>query len=127
MVQVGGRLLAHYLLALPMPVLVALLGLLADFLLPPFCALTLLAWSINDMIPKSWSRDQSEPCTLVQVQMGSVEWKSVDDQMKKTLPGATIETLERIQNLDLWELYSQRKERMTRLPPRGVVPEEATV
>ena len=49
MVQVGGRLLAHYLLALPMPVLVALLGLLADFLLPPFCALTLLAWSINDI------------------------------------------------------------------------------
>jgi hypothetical protein len=61
--------------------------------------------------PPHW-KPQSEKVLLVPVLRHSDEWNKEVTKIQKTLPGATIVKLERIQNTWLWGRYSFAKERM---------------
>jgi hypothetical protein len=66
-------------------------------------------------LPSTWTTlPQGQHCALVNVKPGSGEWKMVNTEMHKTLPGAKLCKLERIQNTHLWEYYSMRKDLMTK-------------
>ena len=61
--------------------------------------------------PPYWTH-QTEEVMLVVVKPSSEEWKTEVAKIQKTLRGATIVKLERIQNKWLWERYSFAKKRM---------------
>jgi hypothetical protein len=72
--------------------------------------------------PPHW-KPQSEEVLLDAVKRGSDEWNKQVTKIQKTLPGATIVKLERIQNTWLWERYSFAKKRMLKTN-KGLVNEK---
>ena len=68
------------------------------------------ASSVN--FPTCWE-PQEEKCELKIVRKGTLEWKSVEQHMKE--PGFHIQiiSIERIQNIWLWEAFDQSRKRMS--------------
>ncbi len=62
--------------------------------------------------PSNWE-PQSDKFALKEVARSSEEWKNVEQQFHKTLPGTRIVTIKRIQNKWLWDRYSFAKQRMS--------------
>jgi hypothetical protein len=63
---------------------------------------------------------------LVKVDEGTAEFDTIFAHMTATLPSARIVKLERIQNVMLFDYYSMRRDRMTKLAGGGV-PKEVCV
>jgi hypothetical protein len=79
------------------------------------------------MKPESWvAQPAGQRCALVQVGRSSPEFRAVRDRMAATMPAASITKLERVQNVDLWDYYCLRRERMMKLAG-GVEPNEVSV
>jgi RNA recognition motif-containing protein len=72
--------------------------------------------------PAHW-RHQTEEVVLDVVKPNSEEWKTEVGKIHKTLRGATVVKLERVQNKWLWERYSFSKRRMLKTN-RGLVNEK---
>ena len=71
---------------------------------------------VGDMefkLPLHW-KHQCEDVCLIEVTPGSDEWNKEVNNFCKTLSGATVVKLERIQNKWLWERYSFAKKRMSK-------------
>lgn len=64
-------------------------------------------------LPSGWDPQPSN-LLLAGVKGSSKEWNNEFSNIKKTLPGAIIVKLERIQNKWLWERYSFAKKRMSK-------------
>ena len=71
--------------------------------------------------PSHWDRHrEDEELKIVPVSPNSREFKEIADRFASTMPYATIERLERIQNKVLWRKYRDCKERLGRdLPSVG--------
>lgn len=68
---------------------------------------------VECQLPTSWDPQPSN-LLLAGVKRSSEEWNNEVSNIRKTLPGATIVKLERIQNKWLWERYSFAKKRMSK-------------
>ncbi|XP_075711779.1 protein mono-ADP-ribosyltransferase PARP12-like [Rhinoderma darwinii] len=68
-------------------------------------------------VPDHWDRGQMPDVgyKLVRLSQSSEEYKTIDAMFHRTLPEKQIQSIERIQNLALWEVYQWQKEQMKKL------------
>ena len=64
-------------------------------------------------VPQSWSPQTSDFATF-KIQRGTGEWDHVQGLIQATVPNALIQSVERIQNLWLWEKYAFAKHRLSK-------------
>jgi hypothetical protein len=77
--------------------------------------------------PDTWDpQPAGQRCSLIEVRKISQEFQEVRGRMASTMPTAKITKLERVQNVDLWDYYCLRRERMTKLAG-GAEPNEVSV
>ena len=70
--------------------------------------------------PDTWSRKLDErSCHFVPVEKNTTEWKTIDQELKRTIPTASLHKVERVQNLVLWDYYSYQQKRISRLSRDG--------
>ncbi|XP_048202718.1 protein mono-ADP-ribosyltransferase PARP14 isoform X4 [Perognathus longimembris pacificus] len=60
-------------------------------------------------IPAHWSDMKQQNLCVVEVQSSDLEYKTVADKFRETCSNFTIEKIERIQNLSLWNSYQAKK------------------
>ncbi|KAM4036583.1 protein mono-ADP-ribosyltransferase PARP12-like [Anomaloglossus baeobatrachus] len=67
--------------------------------------------------PDHWDKGQLPDvgCKLVRLSTSSEEYKKIDAMFSLTLPDKQIQSIERIQNPALWEVYQWQKEQMKKL------------
>ncbi|CAN2391853.1 Poly (ADP-ribose) polymerase, partial [Pristimantis euphronides] len=67
--------------------------------------------------PEHWDKGQVPDvgCKLVCLSQSSEEYKKIDAMFHRTLPDKHIQSIERIQNPALWEVYQWQKEQMKKL------------
>ena len=66
-----------------------------------------------DQTPEGWA-PQTENLKLVELARNCDEWKSIEKRFKSTLTTATILKISRIQNIWLWEKYTNQKKLLHR-------------
>ncbi|KAM5170416.1 protein mono-ADP-ribosyltransferase PARP12-like [Mantella aurantiaca] len=68
----------------------------------------------NKSIPAQWDQSQVPQIgyKLVQLPESSEEYKTIQSMFQRTVPATQIQSIERIQNLPLWEVYQWQKEQM---------------
>ncbi|XP_045707985.1 protein mono-ADP-ribosyltransferase PARP15 isoform X2 [Phyllostomus hastatus] len=66
----------------------------------------------NDDIPESWTDTNQQLFCVIQLQPGQSEYDAVKERFSQTCPSYTIEKIERIQNVFLWQSYQVKKKHM---------------
>ncbi|EGG15741.1 hypothetical protein DFA_10584 [Cavenderia fasciculata] len=64
--------------------------------------------------PHYWLLPQKEPTRVVQCEKGTTEYYEIATHFKETLPGNTIEKVERIQNKRLWRFYKAKADMLAK-------------
>ncbi|KAF6120827.1 poly(ADP-ribose) polymerase family member 15 [Phyllostomus discolor] len=63
-------------------------------------------------IPESWTDTNQQLFCVIQLQPGQSEYDAVKERFSQTCPSYTIEKIERIQNVFLWQSYQVKKKHM---------------
>ncbi|XP_033881063.1 protein mono-ADP-ribosyltransferase PARP12-like isoform X2 [Acipenser ruthenus] len=81
--------------------------------------------STSQSVPSHWLQSAVPDFgyKLVLLSSSSEEFKQVQDLFQRTLPKSTIQKIERIQNLGLWEVFQWQKEQMKKKTGGKVVDE----
>ncbi|XP_008583383.1 PREDICTED: poly [ADP-ribose] polymerase 15 [Galeopterus variegatus] len=66
----------------------------------------------DDNIPECWTDMNHQLSCVVQLQPGQSEYDAVKDKFNQTCSFYTIEKIERIQNVFLWQSYQMKKKHM---------------
>lgn len=70
--------------------------------------------------PKAWApHPDGQNCVMVTLRPTSKEWEDIEEKMMETMPRVNVVTVQRVQNLRLWEYFCFRKERAMKLSGGG--------
>ena len=64
-------------------------------------------------VPQNWS-PQTSDFVMIRIQKGTGEWDHVQGLVQATVPNAKIQSVERVQNMWLWEKYAFTKHRLSK-------------